>query len=57
MSATCSAALGSSVASIARLLGVSRSTIYKYVPDLTDGRQPAILEAAPTAPTLPNLTS
>ncbi|MET7466228.1 recombinase family protein [Nonomuraea sp. NPDC005501] len=29
------------VSSIARLLGVSRSTIYKYVPDLTTGR-PAI---------------
>jgi putative transposase len=36
---------------------VSRSTIYKEVPELTDGRQPAILEAAPTAPTLPSLTS
>lgn len=29
------------VSSVARLLGVSRSTIYKYVPDLTTGR-PAI---------------
>ncbi|MFE5286461.1 helix-turn-helix domain-containing protein [Nocardia sp. NPDC056611] len=26
-----------SVSSIARLLGVSRSTIYKYVPELTQG--------------------
>jgi transposase-like protein len=50
MPATCSAAPGNSVASITRLLGVvSRSTIYKYVPELTNGRQPAILEAAPTA--------
>jgi hypothetical protein len=48
---------GNSVASIAPLLGVSRSTISKEVPELTDGRQPAILEAAPTAPTLPSLTS
>jgi hypothetical protein len=49
---------GNSVASITRLLGVvSRSTISKYVPELTDGRQPAILEAAPTATTSPNLTS
>jgi len=48
---------GNSVASIARLLGVPRSTIDKEVPELTDGRQPAILEAAPTAPTLPSLTS
>jgi transposase-like protein len=29
MSATCAAAPGNSVASIARLLGVNRSTIYK----------------------------
>ncbi|MEV4177810.1 helix-turn-helix domain-containing protein [Nonomuraea sp. NPDC049709] len=29
------------VSSIARLLGVSRSTIYKYVPDLATGR-PAV---------------
>ncbi|WP_127933059.1 helix-turn-helix domain-containing protein [Nonomuraea polychroma] len=34
------------VSSIARLLGVSRSTIYKYVPGLTTGR-PAIEQ--PTA--------
>jgi transposase-like protein len=27
------------VSSIARLLGVSRATIYKYVPELTTGRQ------------------
>jgi DNA invertase Pin-like site-specific DNA recombinase len=30
------------VSSIARLLGVSRSTIYKYVPELSDHGQPAI---------------
>lgn len=29
-----------SIASIARLLGVSRSTLYKYVPELKDGRRP-----------------
>jgi DNA invertase Pin-like site-specific DNA recombinase len=31
------------VSSIARLLGVSRSTIYKYVPELGDHGQPAIV--------------
>ena len=30
------------MSSIARLLGVSRSTIYKYVPELGDHGQPAI---------------
>ncbi len=30
------------VSSIARLLGVSRSTIYKYVPELVGGGRPAI---------------
>ncbi|WP_235854237.1 helix-turn-helix domain-containing protein [Nonomuraea aridisoli] len=30
--------LGNTVSSIARLLGVSRSTIYKYVPELASGR-------------------
>ncbi|MGW5230397.1 helix-turn-helix domain-containing protein [Nocardia niigatensis] len=29
-----------SVSSIARLLGVSRSTIYKYVPEIGAGRGP-----------------
>ena len=29
-----------SVASIARLLGVSRSTLYKHIPELGDGHQP-----------------
>jgi len=28
---------GSTVSSIARLLGVSRSTVYKYVPELANG--------------------
>jgi transposase-like protein len=31
------------VSSIARLLGVSRDTIYKYVPGVTTGRQAAAL--------------
>ena len=31
------------VSSIARLLGVSRATIYKYVPDVTTGRQAVAL--------------
>ena len=35
------------VSSIARLLGVSRATIYKYVPELTGGGRPAI--EAPSA--------
>jgi transposase-like protein len=49
-----------SVASIARLLGVSRSTLYKYVPELAGGRRPAVavVDAAQArpAPTLPSLT-
>jgi hypothetical protein len=32
---------GNSISSIARLLDVSRSTIYKYLPELADGRRPA----------------
>ena len=32
---------GNSIASIARLLGVSRSTIYKYLPELAAGHHPA----------------
>ena len=32
---------GNSISSIARLLGVSRSTIYKYLPELADGHRPA----------------
>jgi hypothetical protein len=31
------------VSSIARLLGVSRATIYKYVPEVTIGRKAAAL--------------
>jgi predicted transcriptional regulator len=31
------------VSSIARLLGVSRATIYKYVPEVTTGRVAAVL--------------
>jgi biotin operon repressor len=29
-----------SVPSIARLLGVSRTTLYKYMPELTEGGRP-----------------
>ena len=35
------------VSSIARLLGVSRATIYKYVPEVTTGRQ-AVAAALPS---------
>jgi predicted transcriptional regulator len=35
------------VSSIARLLGVSRATIYKYVPKVTTGRQ-AVAAALPS---------
>ena len=38
---------GNSIASIARLLGVSRSTIYKYLPELADGHHPASRPPAP----------
>ena len=34
---------GNTVSSIARLLGVSRATIYKYVPQVTTGRAAAAL--------------
>jgi transposase-like protein len=30
------------IASIARLLGVSRATIYKYVPELKTGQRPQL---------------
>jgi predicted transcriptional regulator len=40
------------VSSIARLLGVSRATIYKYVPEVTTGRQ-AVAAALPLAPKIP----
>jgi DNA invertase Pin-like site-specific DNA recombinase len=36
------------VSSIARLLGVSRATIYKYVPELASGPRPAALPAPRT---------
>nr|WP_280525021.1 helix-turn-helix domain-containing protein [Streptomyces inhibens] len=42
------------VASIAKLLGVSRNTIYKYVPELKGGRL-ALTEATNTAE-LPRLS-
>ena len=35
--------LDNTVSSIARLLSVSRATIYKYVPEVTTGRLPAAL--------------
>jgi transposase-like protein len=35
-----------SIASIARLLGVSRSTLYKYVPELKDGSDARATKAA-----------
>ena len=35
--------LDNTVSSIARLLGVSRATIYKYVPEVTTGRAAAAL--------------
>jgi hypothetical protein len=43
---------GNSISSIARLLGVSRSTIYKHLPDLADGRNPAAAQI-PSRPRLP----
>jgi DNA invertase Pin-like site-specific DNA recombinase len=39
---------GNTVSSIARLLGVSRATIYKYVPELASGHRPATLPAPRT---------
>ncbi|GAA4622378.1 recombinase family protein [Actinoallomurus vinaceus] len=42
------------IASIARLLGVSRATLYKYVPELSDGRRPELEPAVPAPrPELP----
>jgi len=41
---------GHSIASIARLLGVSRSTIYKHLAQLTDGDRPAAGQIPPTRP-------
>ena len=40
------------VSSIAKLLGVSRNTIYKYVPELKGGR--TALAEADLVPTLPS---
>ncbi|MEV0401069.1 helix-turn-helix domain-containing protein [Actinoallomurus sp. NPDC050550] len=36
-------------ATIARLLGVSRATIYKYVPELKTGQRPQLDAGAPSA--------
>ena len=36
-----------SISSIANLLGISRTTLYKYVPELKAGHRPAIVSAAP----------
>jgi hypothetical protein len=44
---------GDSVSSIARLRGVSRSTIYKYLPELADGHRPAAGQIRPSRPGLP----
>jgi transposase-like protein len=44
---------GNSISSIARLLGVSRSTIYKHLPELADGRNPAAGQIPPSRPGLP----
>ncbi len=44
---------GNSISSIARLLGVSRSTIYKHLPELAAGRNPAAAQIPPPPPGLP----
>jgi transposase-like protein len=44
---------GNSISSIARLLGVSRSTIYKHLPELADGRNRAAGQIPPSRPGLP----
>jgi DNA invertase Pin-like site-specific DNA recombinase len=38
-----------SISSIAKLLGVSRTTLYKYVPELKAGHRPAIGQQTPAA--------
>ncbi|MEU9595027.1 recombinase family protein [Streptomyces sp. NPDC048193] len=38
-----------SISSIAKLIGVSRTTLYKYVPELKAGGRPALGSAQPTA--------
>ena len=43
---------GNSISSIARLLGVSRSTIYKHLPELASGHHPAA-QIPPPSPGLP----
>ena len=44
---------GNSISSIARLLGVSRSTLYKHLPELADGHRPAAGQIPPLRPGLP----
>ena len=44
---------GNSISSIARLLGVSRSTIYKHLPELAAGHNPAAVQIPPSRPGLP----
>ncbi|WP_433356299.1 helix-turn-helix domain-containing protein [Microtetraspora malaysiensis] len=41
------------IASIAQLLGVSRATIYKYVPELKTGQRPQLEAGAPAPAELP----
>ena len=38
---------GNSISSIARLLGVSRSTLYKYLPEPADGHRPSAAQIPP----------
>jgi DNA invertase Pin-like site-specific DNA recombinase len=44
---------GDSISSIARLLGVSRSTTYKHLPELAGGHREAARESPPPRPGLP----
>ena len=44
---------GNSISSIARLLGVSRSTIYKHLAELAGGHRPAAAQIPPPRPGLP----
>ena len=44
---------GNSISSIARLLGVSRSTIYKHLPELANGHNRAAGQIPPSRPGLP----
>ena len=46
---------GNSISSIARLLGVSRATIYKYLPELADGYRPPTGQNPTPRPGLPAL--